>query len=289
MAWVPQHFLPLKMVGFPSSESPNFQGGPIFRGKLAVSFRECIYTQVFSDQFGWIHATCCGWFGRQYAANTFRFLTSSSKHIVGHVVLAKIYVDVLMGWCGLFISLGGGFIFFMFTPTWGNDWIWLIFFNLCWNHHVTYFLSFFHIRDVTSKPIGSMVAWYFYVHFFDFIYFFMVFMDREIYQSSHGSRHPRHRFSSYFLRSDFQNATGLEVQVARKWRPIWRCRPDAGWKRLVNLDFGWKKVGESRQIIATSHNLGTPKGSILEGKSLISTVLQVGEVWYIFRSIIIPI
>lgn len=29
-----------------------------------------------------------------------------------------------------------------------------------------------------------------------------------------------HRFSSYFLRSDFQNATGLEVQVARKWRPI---------------------------------------------------------------------
>lgn len=29
-----------------------------------------------------------------------------------------------------------------------------------------------------------------------------------------------HRFSSYFLRSDFQNATGLEVQVARKWRPL---------------------------------------------------------------------
>ena len=48
----------------------------------------------------------------------------------------------------------------------------------------------------------------------------------------------------------------------------------------MNLDFGWKKVGESRQIIATSHNLGTPKGSILEGKSLISTVLQVGEVSY---------
>ena len=175
MAWVPQHFLPLKMVGFPSSESPNFQGAPIFRGKLAVSFRECIYTQVFSDQFGWIHATCCGWFGRQYAANTFRFLTSSSKHIVGHVVLAKIYVDVLMGWCGLFISLGGGFIFFMFTPTWGNDWIWLIFFNLCWNHHVIYFLSSFHIRDVTSKPIGSMVAWYIYLHVFDFYIFFIYF------------------------------------------------------------------------------------------------------------------
>ena len=34
-------------------------------------------------------------------------------------------------------SLGGGFqIFFMFTPTWGNDPIWLIFFRWVWNRQL---------------------------------------------------------------------------------------------------------------------------------------------------------
>ena len=31
---------PLKWMGLPSSESPNFQGFSIFRGEIAVSFRE---------------------------------------------------------------------------------------------------------------------------------------------------------------------------------------------------------------------------------------------------------
>ena len=78
---------------------------------------------------------------------------------------------------------------------------------VCW---CSYFLSFFPIiRDVTSTCFH--------------VSSFHLQPLRARNSSDCFINTTRHRFSSYFLRSDFQNATGLEVQVARKWRPIWKA------------------------------------------------------------------
>ena len=56
--------------------------------------------------------------------------SSSSKRYVLSGCLRK---EQQLGW--IFDLLGGGFkCFFIFTPTWGNHPIWLIFFQMGWNH-----------------------------------------------------------------------------------------------------------------------------------------------------------
>ena len=80
-----------------------------------------------------------------------------------------------MGWCGLFIYLGGGFLFLILTPTWGNDRIWLVFSKLGWNHHlVTYiFLPYKRCYFQTHRIHGCLV--YLPTFLWCFIYLYIYF------------------------------------------------------------------------------------------------------------------